>query len=60
MIFYNKVYIVHIFKSTMASFSNSTQQSLNADGKNYSVALYSLMTLFFMMGKLAKPTISAA
>lgn len=50
MIFYNKVYIVHIFKSTMASFSNSTQQSLNADGKNYSVALYSLMTLFFMMG----------
>jgi FHS family L-fucose permease-like MFS transporter len=34
----------------MTTISNSTHQSLNKDGKNYSLALYSLMTLFFMMG----------
>ena len=34
----------------MASISNSINQSTNTDGKKYSVALYSLMTLFFMMG----------
>jgi MFS transporter, FHS family, L-fucose permease len=34
----------------MASISNSINQSTNTDGKKYGVALYALMTLFFMMG----------
>ena len=50
MIFYNKVYIVHIFEKCMTAISNSNQQSFSSEGKKYPVALYSLMTLFFMMG----------